>query len=89
MMNEQQLKERVVSLAGGEQNITGTRFQSGALSVTLKDQSMVDLESIRRITGVSMAELSHGRLKVRLGGTPQPNNVRGESSMHLSIFPAL
>lgn len=81
MMNEQQLKEQVVSLAGGEQNITGTRFQSGVLSVTVKDQSMVDLESIRRITGVSMAELSHGRLKVRLGATPQTNIARGESSM--------
>lgn len=81
MVNEQQLMKQTAPLVGGGENITDTRFQSGVLSVTVKDQSMVDLESIRRIEGVSAAELSRGRLKIRLGDAPRQANVKGESSM--------
>ncbi|MDE7244902.1 MAG: beta-glucoside-specific PTS transporter subunit IIABC [Oscillospiraceae bacterium] len=83
MMNEQELMKQMVSLAGGSENITSTRFQSGVMAVTVKDQSVVDLECIRRISGVSAAELSRGRLKIRLGSTPQAERMRGENSMDI------
>ncbi len=51
---------------GGRDNTGLCQFRAENLFITLKDRSAVDLESVRRIKGVTAAELIRGRLKITL-----------------------
>ena len=63
-MSRTDLLEQIVALAGGESNIGSQTFCGQELSISVKDRSMVDLDRLREIEGVSAAEIKHGRLRV-------------------------
>ena len=63
-MSRTELLEQVVALAGGESNIGSQNCRGQDLFISVKDRSMVDLDRLRGIEGVLIAEIKHGRLRV-------------------------
>ena len=65
-MDREQFLEQLAAPAGGKENIGLCDFRSGCLSVTVKDRSVVDLEAIRGLPGITGAELLRSRLRLTL-----------------------
>lgn len=62
-MTKEQLLEQLLPHIGGEGNIARTEGKNGSLLITVKDRSLVDLNAVQALDGVS-AELTRARLKV-------------------------
>ena len=63
-MDREQFLEQLAAPAGGKENIGLCDFRSGCLSVTVKDRSVIDLNTIRGLPGVADAELLRSRLRI-------------------------
>lgn len=72
-MKQEELRQALLSslfpLVGGEANIVRKEFRQGILYITLKDQSLADMEALRALSGVTGAELTRGRLRLTLTET--------------------
>lgn len=65
-MDREQFLNQVWPHLGGRDNVGLCQFHAENLFITVKDRSVVDLESVRKIEGVAAAELSRSRLKITL-----------------------
>lgn len=65
-MDREQFLNQVWPHLGGRDNVGLCQFRAENLFITVKDRSVVDLESVRTIEGVAAAELIRSRLKITL-----------------------
>lgn len=65
-MDQKQLLELVMPLAGGMDNMASCTEYAGAWFITVKDVGMVNLEAIRQKKEICEADLVRSRLKIRL-----------------------
>ena len=69
-MKQEELRQELLSalypLVGGEPNTARKEFRREMLHITLKDQSLAQLEALRVLDGVTGVELLRGRLRLTL-----------------------
>ena len=63
-MNQEQFLEQIYPWIGGQANVGRWQTSGDKLYITVKDRSMVDLASVRRVPGVEAAELGRSRLSI-------------------------
>ena len=63
-MNQEQFLEQIYPWIGGQANVGRWQTSGDKLCITVKDRSMVDLASVRRVPGVEAAELGRSRLSI-------------------------
>lgn len=63
-MDRSYFLEQVLAHLGSQDNIGLCEFRAGFLVLTVKDRSVVDLEGVRSVEGVTAAELSRSRIKI-------------------------
>ena len=63
-MNQEQFLEQIYPWIGGQSNVGRWQTSGDKLYITVKDRSMVDLASVRRVPGVEAAELGRSRLSI-------------------------
>ena len=63
-MNQEQFLEQIYPWIGGQANVGRWQTSGDKLYITVKDRSMVDLTSVRRVPGVEAAELGRSRLSI-------------------------
>lgn len=67
-MDLEQLLQKALPLVGGEANVSRTDRRAESLHITVKDAGAVDLEALRALDRVTSAELSRGRVILRVQG---------------------
>lgn len=80
-MNPEQALQSLLPLVGGQNNISRVSQRDESVYISVKDAGTVDLDALRGTESVASAELSHGRLKIRLCGASQSNTEGGETPM--------
>ena len=90
-MADNEILQRVYPHIGGLQNVSRTISRKNTLYVMLKDAGAVDLEAVRQTEGVAAAELSRGRLTVRLEGDKEENLMAQDKYAELKkiLLPAV
>ncbi len=78
-MDQKQLLEWIMPLAGGIDNLVSCTEYEGAWFITVKDAGMVDLPAIQHRKTVCEAVLVRSRLKIRLAGSSDQ-----EESTHMA-----
>lgn len=68
-MNQEQFLQQIYPHIGGQANVGRWQARGDKLYITVKDRSMVDLASVRGVSGVAAAELGRSRLSI----TVQPD----------------
>lgn len=68
-MNQEQFLQQIYPHIGGQANVGRWQASGDKLYITVKDRSMVDLASVRGVSGVAAAELGRSRLSI----TVQPD----------------
>lgn len=63
-MNQEQFLEQIYPWIGGQANVGRWQTSGDKLYITVKDRSMVDLASVRKVPGVEAAELGRSRLSI-------------------------
>lgn len=74
-MSPAEVLQKLYPLIGGNENISREITRGNTLYLTVKDLGMVDLEAVRQVEEVATAELSRGRLTVRLEGDKEENSM--------------
>lgn len=70
-----ELLQNIYPKIGGKENVSREVTRGNVLYLTVKDIGAVDLEAVRQMEGVAVAELSRGRLTVRLEGDKEENSM--------------
>lgn len=68
-MNQEQFLQQIYPHIGGQANVGRWQASGDKLYITVKDRSMVNLASVRGVSGVAAAELGRSRLSI----TVQPD----------------
>lgn len=64
-MNGEQLLIKIVSLVGGEKNITKSDMVSEGIILTVKDRSLADLNTIRHLNGIYDVEINRNKIYLK------------------------
>lgn len=67
-MGKKKLLEQVFPLVGREENVKRVEVRSGSLMLSVKDRSVVDLDSLRKIEEVLEVKLTNSWLKIKAEG---------------------
>lgn len=70
-MNTQDLAKEILSLVGGENNISAFTHCATRLRFNLKDDSKAQVEELKKLEGVLTAQFSSGQLQVVIGAKVQ------------------
>lgn len=63
-----ELVKQIISMAGGEKNVTRSDSRNGVFILFVKDRSMVQLDKINRLNGVASAEMKQSKILVKPDG---------------------
>ncbi len=74
-MISDELLQSIYPKIGGKENVSREVTRGNVLYLTVKDIGAVDLEAVQQMEGVAAAELSRGRLTVRLEGDKEENSM--------------
>lgn len=70
-MNQKQFMNMLEPYIGGQDNVTRAIFRENSCYIAVKDEGMIDLDTLRKIEGIQSVNLTQGKLKIEvisLGG---------------------
>ena len=90
-MISDELLQSIYPKIGGKENVSREVTRGNVLYLTVKDIGAVDLEAVQQMEEVAAAELSRGRLTVRLEGDKEENLMAQDKYRELKkvLIPAI
>lgn len=85
-MTNKELASKIITLVGGENNISVLTHCATRLRFNLKDNSKADIEALKKLQGVLTAQMKSGQLQVVIGA--KVNAVFDEVSAQVHITEA-
>ena len=82
-MTNKELASKIISLVGGESNISVLTHCATRLRFNLKDNSRADIDALKKLQGVLTAQMKSGQLQVVIGA--KVNAVFDEVSAQVHI----